>query len=545
MLTPEQQKKASLPIELRSTLRTVFQLTGLMLFAVSVLLLLQKPNSVSQFIGVQDRTPTVFSIRYVGELALLGFGLLIFFIASVTNERGHTLITCLWGQIFRGWSRLPQVVRIAIGIVILLVLAGWNAAEMMKTPFTLTRQWDMTAAAYPGGRVPQVQDMIGGLQEGCLLCAKGSQPIENVTNGDDIGLFFFFGIAYKLGLVAASVPGFQQFIALSFAALIFLSALVVAIGFRSIVAGIILALLVTLLDTTRNYESLLITSYWVPAAAGMVSGSFALGLLGRAALDQNQPKPSYRFYYLVFGIWGVIAGWAFLGRSSAGPVTLLSAVVVLVALTIKFRRIIRWLPAAVLLIAGYGIVVVIFQFTLEWRITRYNLPRPIPDTVSSHPFSHAVLVGMGYVINDEGLRWDDTKGKVLAEQACPGVVYLGPEYYTCVRDIVVRIILNDPGLLIRNILAKIEALIQVTFSFFPFALLVVVALYAIRQLTYFVVFGLMLVFNTAPALLTVPYVSYLEGYFQILIILLAAAIILLGLRLVTYFESQLPTLKTN
>ncbi|MBZ0100111.1 MAG: hypothetical protein K8F30_13590, partial [Taibaiella sp.] len=327
------------------------------------------------------------------------------------------------------------------------------------------------------------------------------------------------------------------FIASSFGLIIVLCAVIVALGFRSLIAGVILAIAITLLDMTKYYESLLMTSYWVPAGAGLLSGSMALGLLGRFDIDKSTgAKPSYGFYHAVFGLWGLAAGWAYLGRSSAGPITLLSALFMLLILIIKSRVIIRWLPALGLLSAGFVMILAVFQFTLAWRLTRYNLSPPIPNTMSSHPFSHAVLLGLGYVTNDEGLIWDDNIGAQLAEKECPGVVFLGPDYYNCIRDLVIKIIINDPNLLLRSILAKIESTLQITFGFLPGVMLLFVAFYLLQNPTYYLLFALLLVFNAAPALLTMPYPSYLQGYFQIIVITIAAGIILFSIRLANQFE---------
>jgi hypothetical protein len=531
-------RQTSLRLSDRSVMFTAIQLTGITLFAIGVVILMQRSNSVTQFIGAnKDRTPTVSSIRYVGELGLMGLGLLLMLGASQEWARAWIIQFCF--VLHRRWQSMSPRTQLLLTTVLLVLILAWNTGQIMRVPFTFTSDWDLRAAVFRGSKENQLNEIINGLRNGCILCSTGAQPIENMTMGDDIGLFFFFGIAHKLGLVSASLNGYQRFIALSYALIIIFSTTVVALSFRSFIAGIILALTITLLDTTKYYESMLITSYWIPGGAAILSGSMALGLLGRANLDQKvEKKLSYRFCFVVFGLWGLIAGWAYLGRSSAGPITFISALVVLTVLVIKLRQVIRWLPALSLLLAGFVMVVASFQFALQWRLTRYNLQQPIPNTMANHAFSHAVLVGMGYVINHEGLIWDDNIGKTLAKQECPGVAYLGPDYYDCVRDIVIKLIINDPNLLIRNLLAKFEATIQVTFGFFVYALLAIVALYTIRMPSIYLIFGVMVALNVAPGILTVPYPSYLQGYFQIILVFIAAGIIIPGLRFAAYLESE-------
>jgi hypothetical protein len=531
------QAPLRLPDSVLSMMITTIQLTGITLFAIGVVMLLQRSNSVNQFIGVRDRTPTVSTIRYIGELGLMGLGLLL--VLAAGQERVRNWISKLCFGLHHQWQRISPRIKLGLALSIIAIVAAWNIAQIMNVPFAFTGDWDLRAAVFRGSKEKQLNEIINGLNEGCILCSTGSQPIENMTSGDDIGLFFFFGIAHKIGLVSASLQGYQGFIALSFALIIIFSCAVVALGFRSLIAGIILALTITFLDNTKYYESLLITSYWVPGCAAILSASLALGLLGRGYLDQKaENKASYWFYYAIFGLWGLIAGWAYLGRSSSGPITLISALIVLGLLVIKVRRTIRWLPAIGLLTVGFFLVVASFQFALQWRITHYNLPQAIPNTMANHAFSHAVLVGLGYVTNDEGLIWNDNIGKMLAEQECPEIVYLGPDYYNCVRDIVIKLIVNDPDLLIRNLLAKFEATIQITFGFFVYSLFGLVAIYTIRWRSIYLVFGVMLVLNAAPGILTVPYPSYLQGYFQIILVFIAAGIIIPILRLAVYLDSK-------
>jgi hypothetical protein len=515
------------------------QFTGLVLFATNVIILVQKSSSLRQFVGIKDRTPVVSSMRYVGEIALLVLGLLLVVGASRAGAGARARFEQIGFGLYRRWQQFALPVRVLITGILLLIIVGWNMSQMLSVPFSYDPNWDLIAGVWRGDQEKHLDAAIQGLQSGCLLCTPGSQPIENVTNGDDIGLLFFFGVVHKLGLFPATLDGYQQFVAASFAIIIMTSAVIIGLGFRSPIAAIIVALAIVLLDTTKNFQSLLITNYWIPGGAGLLSASLGLGLLGRADQDRQMgTKPTYGFYYAVFGFWGLAAGLAYLGRSAAGPITLGSALVALLILMMRLRPVIRWLPALGLLVAGFAVIYASFQFALTWRVTYYHITAPSPANLSSHAFSHAILLGMGYVTNDEGLMWDDGIGAILAEKECPGVVFLTPDYYNCVRNIVIKVILNDPNLMIRSILAKLEATIQVTFIFFPYALYALIGLYLIRKPAYYVFLGSLLAFNVAPGLLTMPYPSYLQGYFQIFVIAAAAGIILLSNRLAAHFDGE-------
>jgi hypothetical protein len=539
---PQGQSALAISDSLWATLVMVCQLIGFAMFATGVIALVQKSNSVRQFIGINDRTPTINGMRYVGDIALLVLGSFLLFAASHAQQYWRTWVRKVLFGLHQRWQNLGFPVRFLITCGILLYFVGLNMNQILAVPFrpfTYDDNWDLKAAVFRTEKEKQLNEMLNALKEGCLLCSFGPQPLENRTTGDDIGLFFFFGVAHKLALFPASLAGYQQFIATSFGLIILMCSVIVIMGFRSLVAGIIIVAIITVFDTTKYYESLLMTSYWVPAGASLFSVSMALGLLGRADHDEAKGlKPAYGFYYTFFGLWGLVAGWAYLGRSSAGLITLISALVLLVIMVIKMRTPFRWLPALGLFAGGFTILIITFQFTLTWRLTRYNLSPPIPNTMTSHAFSHAVLVGLGYVTNDEGLIWNDGIGAMLAEKECPRATYLGPEYYNCTRDIVLKIIINDPNLLIRNVLAKLESTIQITFSFLPGALFLLVALYLIRRPSYYLVLVAMLALKAVPALLTMPYPSYLQGYFQVIVISIAAGVILFNGRLNDYLESK-------
>jgi hypothetical protein len=284
----------------------------------------------------------------------------------------------------------------------------------------------------------------------------------------------------------------------------------------------------------------LTTSYWSPAGAAILAGGLAVAVLARRASDQAAPeRPAFRFYYVAFAAWGMAAGWAYLARSSGGYVTLLSALLVWGILLLQRRYYRRWLLALGLLVVGLALPVMAFRWTLNWRITHYNLSAPIPDTMTNHAFSHAVLVGWGYVTNDAGILWNDGVGVARAQQECPGVKYLGPEYYDCIRDQVIEIIRTNPDLIVRNLLAKTESLVQTTFTFMPLVFWLPLFLFWLRKPLYLGVFLVLLALNALPGLLTVPYVSYLQGYFEILVIFAAFGLIEFLARIGRFYAAEL------
>jgi hypothetical protein len=488
------------------------------LFVVVALTFAQLPNSIDRFVGANDRTPTEAGALHPGALLLLGLAAVLIWLTLEYQDTLRRMVSLA----ARTWARAGRW-RQALLLALLIALSAFNTVSVLNMPFLPQGLWDEEAEVWRGTKEQLLVTALDGQkQSGCLLCTPDRQPLENVSKGDDIGLFLLFGVASASGLgFEPSLEGYRLFIALSIGLTVFSAGTIVSAGFRSLLAGLIFITVVTLFGDLVRYESILITAYWTPAAAGLLTGALALAFLARL----ERPALTWRFTLVGFAAWGLVAGLGYITRSSAGYVTLLSALLVCGWLLLRAprRRQTLLLPAPLLI--GFIVPVVALQSALSWRMTHYQLSEVVSNTMTSHAFSHGVLLGYGYVTNEWGIVWNDTIGRNLALSVCPDAQYLGPEYYSCIRTVVVDITLRDPLLLLRNLAAKGESILQSLFSHASIAYFLPVCFVLLRRRWEYLLFAALLLLQTVPSLLSVPYFAYLQGTVEILLAFFALALI--------------------
>lgn len=97
-------------------------------------------------------------------------------------------------------------------------------------------------------------------------------------------------------------------------------------------------------------------------------------------------------------------------------------------------------------------------------------------TVSTTPstprtFWHSAYIGLGYLPNKYGIRYDDGVGLVAARRIDPHVAYLSPAYSRDVRTLFLRIVRHDPGFVVETYWTKLHATVRDGFRRFSAALL--------------------------------------------------------------------------
>ncbi|MBL8162889.1 MAG: hypothetical protein JNJ61_12950 [Anaerolineae bacterium] len=509
--------QADLPDALWHPLGRALLIAAVCLFVLLAVSLAQLPNSIDRFVGVGDRTPTEAGALHPGALLLLGLAVVLIWVTLEYQDALRRVV----GLAARSYARGGRWLQ-ALLVALLLGICAFNAAQVLSMPFLPQGLWDEEAEVWRGTKEQLLITALDGQkQAGCLLCTPDRQPLENVSKGDDIGLFFLFGVASASGLgFEPSLLGYRLFIALSVGLAMSSAGMIVTAGFRSALAGLIFVIVVTFFGDLVRYESILITAYWTPAVAGLLTGALTLAFLAR--LEQH--ALTWRFVLVGFALWGLVAGLGYITRSSAGYVTLLSALLVWGWLLLRARRR-QVLLLPVPLLIGFIVPVLALQSALSWRMTHYQLSEVVPNTMTSHAFSHGVLLGYGYVTNDWDIVWNDAIGRNLALSVCPGAQYLGPEYYDCIRTVVFDITLRDPLLLLRNLVAKGESIIQSLFSHVSVAYFLPVCFVLLRRRWEYLLFAALLLLQTVPSLLSVPYFAYLQGTAEILLAFFALAII--------------------
>lgn len=670
--------------------RIIFSLLifGVCLFADNALALSQLPRTIENFLIDGNQLPNQTSLRGTNEILGLTIAIVVLLGASKLWEMPGLVVS---NSIKSGWERIGNWRKPTFALV-LLVGCGIFLLGIIREPFVFEKTWDDEAELYTGKQVGVLQTSIAGMQKhDCFLCTPDLEPLENTTEGDDIGLNFVFGLLTKIGL-PPSFEGYQLFVACSITGIILISAIMIAIGYRSEIAGILFFLFILSWESITKYQNILITSYWVPGGAAIISGALALAISARYREERkNGKKPNQVFFIIAFVLWGLVGGISLLGRSNAGYITLLSAIfmwfvmgilsnprvttinihriisfsnwllisgivitlidlwyyhqytsiniglvyyvlvtvlliflgiclfqnffptnklshaltkfvlswnsklifvliaIILVAVFIfpirivlgnryaflatplfnmgsgviflgvivaligpylinnqhnlthseseistkllnsktSFVKNIRHMSLLVVFLLGFIIPVLAFRFALDWRIEKYNLQEVNPRTRTSHAFIHNFYIGLGYVENKWGITWNDKSGFSQCPEAYEWEKHLllGNDYYDCIRERVMHVLIQDPILLVKNLIIKSEAIIQFNFTHLAIGMWLPLLLYLSKKDFEFLILLALLLFNAIPALLTVPYFAYLQGYAQMTIVFAAATVI--------------------
>lgn len=149
-------------------------------------------------------------------------------------------------------------------------------------------------------------------------------------------------------------------------------------------------------------------------------------------------------------LW-IAAGIAFLAlttlmRESIGMMGLMvTAAVMIILLARRFR------PAPVLVV---GMLAVLAFTTPRWVVMARDAAFEIQkaERLATHGLSHTLYLGLGFVENKWGIRYDDDYGEEIAEKA--GIVWCSPGYFRLMWKLYLARWAEDPGEVGRIYLEK-------------------------------------------------------------------------------------------
>ena len=228
---------------------------------------------------------------------------------------------------------------------------------------------------------------------------------------------------------------------------------------------------------------------------------------------------------LVYERWGrysplLLAGVVAIGsfatsvRIHSGLPILLGALVV----AVLRRRSLAGLGATVLLL---GVAYLTFAGVLtgarEYRDREVGDPGLSERYPTRHPFWHNAYIGLGYLPNRYGIEWNDTISTEFVRQKDPEAGYLSDRYEQILRDEWFRIAREDPGLVVRNVLAKLGLGLDAARDRFgivlllaPLAVFVGAARHTWRR--WLLILAPALLLSLPPSLLTMPQLEYQLGW---------------------------------
>jgi hypothetical protein len=173
---------------------------------------------------------------------------------------------------------------------------------------------------------------------------------------------------------------------------------------------------------------------WVPAWAILLG----MPIVFLVAQSRWRRRRSLAGLFLV----AVVGSYATSIRSAAGIPLVIAAFVVAVAR----EQGPRWrVLGGLLVVIGY---LSINTFGLDAvrayrdHVAHLHVDRSVAP--ASHPFWHPAYLGLGYLPNKWGIKWDDSVALAAARKVDPGVIYLSAHYEHILRHLYFKIVRQDP-----------------------------------------------------------------------------------------------------
>ncbi len=356
----------------------------------------------------------------------------------------------------------------------------------------------MVGFAGTGTREIEIQQSIG------VLAAGGppltGSPLAPIGLTDDQGIYLFVpALAHALG-IADSHVAIAAFALSLLAATVILYPLVLMRLLDSYLAAAAVPLVVALRFAFVAHGDI----YWVNAWCVLLLLPIVL------LLHRRWPR------------WGpaalasivVIASFATSLRNHAGLPVLLAAVMIVLA---HERSWMRRLGVVLLLLVAYvsvsgGVLTAARVYRDLTLGVAWSQSAPV-----SHPFWHPVYLGLGFLPNPYGIRWDDSVALQAVRRDDPQAAYLSPQYEGSLRRQYFEIVRRDPAFVASTYVAKAEILIfDVLERFGATLLLIPLALVVARPLRrrwrYVVLPAPFVAINAVPPLLGVPAFPFEIGW---------------------------------
>jgi len=368
-----------------------------------------------------------------------------------------------------------------------------------------------------GSRQTLLANSISVLDQGGPPLLASSAPYKQglkqpsnffpANEGDDEGIYLYLPVAGHV-LGDRDPLSLEKWFAIGAMALV---PLLYPLLFFTIFESLAVALVVPLVAVVAVRGLINTDIYWVTVWILLLG----LPLVYAAIERRTKPKLSVA---LLAGA-AVLASFATSVRVNSG---LGVALVALVAALVIARGW-RWRIAAGALIAFAYLSIATIAFAGVRAYRDHVSHMPASTLPNAHPIWHATYLGLGYLPNRWGIRWDDAFGFQAAQRVDPKVVLLSPHYEHIIRHLYFTAVKADPGWAAHLYLVKLAMLARAGAHHYWLALVLVPILLAIgpasRRLRYQLLLLLPCVLLTMiPPLLTQP-LGYDQGFLGGLLLL--------------------------
>ncbi len=275
-----------------------------------------------------------------------------------------------------------------------------------------------------------------------------------------------------------------------------------------------------------GFLALITFHVWDDYVAQMFTVWMALPLL---LYFLKNPKIPFPAWCVFLGFTGMFCGYANFIRAQSGTGVLL-AVFLFIALGVGFS-LQRKAFLFILLAAFFTVPSLHFKMLEQKRdafLVQMN-PDYRPASIS-HTFWHTVYIGLGYVDNPYGIRYDDSVGDAKVKSIDPSVLYQTPRYQEILRGEVFRLIRTDPGFILRNLFFKGLKILGYLLLFMNLG--IPAFFYARPSWRVTAPFAFLILFGALPGFVAVPAKPYLLGFISAAVVF---GIYLIGMAVEKYF----------
>ncbi len=340
------------------------------------------------------------------------------------------------------------------------------------------------------------QTLAGYVKTGMqLIGTDGTNVFPSAYLGDDLGIYYF--IPKLVWLLNISL---DRAIELFFCGMVALSFLLAIIGFfllsSSFIVRVIAALAIAKLSHLACcWSTDVYLSYYCIA--------FSVVPLMIYFMRKRVMTIPFGFFSFLSGI-GI--GYAHYIRGFSGlPVLLFVVVSSLFYFRVPWKK---KFFLIFLVLLGLMIPVVHFSYLFYQRQAYFGAD--YVTHVDSHPFWHNIYIGLGFLNNRFGIRWNDGVAIEKMKQIEPDAVYPTQEYEKVARGEVFRLIKKHTRFVLTTIFAKIGVLLLYLLVFANIGL--VAAFFYRKPWGLELSFWLALLFSSVFALLALPEPVYLFGF---------------------------------
>ena len=211
----------------------------------------------------------------------------------------------------------------------------------------------------------------------------------------------------------------------------------------------IAALVLMLLGPVEYLGWMGLSPHWAFIGAASLAAILPLSLAATAQGLLSRPAGTA---WIGFGI--AMLAFVTLLRESIGLMGLV--VTILVLAWMAWRRVAR--PSRLVLLLTLTVVAFL---TPRWTVmARDELFDMQPaQRLERHGLSHTLYLGLGFIENKWGIRYDDAYGEELAKQLRPDIEFCSPEYFRLMWRLYFQRLVEDPGEIARLYYEKARLLL--------------------------------------------------------------------------------------